>query len=65
MRRLARKDALAYDDLFADAQSKSELVATFMALLELIKGKRVRVDGTGNAVTVRLLRGQKEDSNGN
>lgn len=65
MRRLARKDALAYDDLFADAQSKSELVATFMALLELIKGKRVRVDGTGNAVTIRLLRGQKEDSNGN
>ena len=65
MRRLARKDALAYDDLFADAQSKSELVATFMALLELIKGKRVRVDGTGNAVTVRLLRRQKEDSNGN
>ena len=65
MRRLARKDAVSYNDLFADAHSKSELVATFLAVLELIKGKRVRVDGSGNAVTVRLLRGQKEDSSGN
>ena len=42
MRRLARKKAVAYDDLFAGARSKSELVATFLAVLQLVKGKRTR-----------------------
>ena len=44
MRRLARKKAVAYDDLFAGARSKSELVATFLAVLELYKRSMVRVE---------------------
>ncbi len=65
MRRLAHKKVVAYDELFIGARSKSELVATFLALLELVKGKRVWVDGTGTGTTVRLLRDRKEDIHGN
>ena len=65
MRRLARQKAVAYDDLFTGARSKSELVATFLAVLELVKGKRIRVDGAGARTTVRLLRDRKEEFGGN
>lgn len=64
MRRLARKKAVAYDDLFTGARSKSELVATFLAVLELVKGKRIRVDGDGAGTTVRLIRNREEKSGG-
>ena len=64
MRRLARKKAVAYDDLFAGARSKSELVATFLAVLELVKGKRIRVDGDGAGTTVRLIRDREGKSGG-
>ena len=36
------------------APTKSELVATFLALLELIKSKRIRVDGEGDAQQVQM-----------
>ena len=64
MRRLARKKAVAYDDLFAGARSKSELGATFLAVLELVKGKRIRVDGDGAGTTVRLIRDREGKSGG-
>ena len=59
-----REKAVAYDDLFAGARSKSELVATFLAVLELVKGKRIRVDGDGAGTTVRLIRDREGKSGG-
>ncbi|HIZ19842.1 MAG TPA: segregation/condensation protein A [Firmicutes bacterium] len=47
LRRLYKSRAVSYESLFEQAGSKSELVATFLALLELIKSKRIRVDGEG------------------
>lgn len=41
--------------LFADAQSRSDLVATFLAVLELAKAKKLRVEGDGNTTDVELL----------
>ena len=44
-----------YQTLFQSAHSKSELVATFLALLELVKARRIRVDGEGDSQTVSML----------
>jgi len=44
MKRLVRKNTLSFAGLFEDVQSRSEIVATFLAVLELIKGRRIFVD---------------------
>ena len=55
MRNLWRKDNVRYSDLFEACSGKSDLVATFLAVLELVKGKRVIIDGDGDSATVRML----------
>ena len=39
-------------DFFSDARSRSEMVATFLAILELVKAKKITVDGDGENSTV-------------
>lgn len=46
-----------YSSIFEDASDKSELVATFLAVLELIKGKRVRIEGEENEQELKLISG--------
>ena len=41
--------------MFLSSKDKSELVATFLAILELVKGKRIRVEGDGDEAEVRLI----------
>ena len=41
--------------LFDDAQSRSDIVATFLAVLELTKSKKVQVTGEGENVEVELV----------
>ncbi len=55
MRRLRSGTPVRYGELFEAADGKSELVATFLAVLELVKGKRVRVEGDGEDATVRMI----------
>lgn len=55
MRRLRRTVSVKYRDLFSDSRSKSELVATFLAVLELVKDKRVSIDGGGDNAEVVLI----------
>lgn len=55
MRRLWHGRTVTYGELFTAARGRSELVATFLAVLELVKGKRVRIDGDGNDATVRMI----------
>lgn len=55
MRRLRHGRVMRYSELFEDGKEKSELVATFLAILELVKGKRVRVEGDGDNATVHML----------
>ena len=54
LRNLYQRKKIRYQSLFEHADSKSELVATFLALLELIKVKRVRVSGTGAEMEVAM-----------
>lgn len=54
LRRLYSRQKVGYRSLFEKAESKSEMVATFLALLELIKSKRIRVDGDGNDQQIQM-----------
>lgn len=50
LRRLRRKSAERYAALFDGIRERSERVATFLAVLELVKGRRIRVEGDGDPV---------------
>lgn len=45
----------ALSSLYDDAESRSDLVATFLALLELTKSKKLKVSGSGENSEVELL----------
>ncbi len=55
MRRLWHRKRLAYHEIFEVCEGKSDLVATFLATLELIKGKRIVIEGNGENAVVRML----------
>ena len=59
MKRLWSGKSIKYKNVFEGAKDKSELVATFLAVLELIKGKRVRIEDEGDEQTLRLVSGGK------
>ena len=41
--------------MFNDAESRSDMVATFLALLELTKSKKIKVVGDGEEAEVELI----------
>lgn len=55
MRKLWHGKRVRYQELFTAVNERSELVATFLAVLELVKGKRVRIDGDGDNAEVYML----------
>ncbi len=59
MRKLWHGKRVKYRELFEAADGRGELVATFLAVLELVKGKRVRIDGSGNEAKVYMLEDRK------
>lgn len=64
MKRLVRKNTLSFAGLFEDVQSRSEIVATFLAVLELIKGRRIFVDevsADNSDCKITLLKDKSEE----
>ena len=59
MRRLWHGRRVTYGELFTASEGRSELVATFLAVLELVKGKRVRIDGEGDDAVVSMIDKEK------
>lgn len=55
MRKLWHKNNVRYGELFEACNGKSDLVATFLAVLELVKGKRIIIDGDGDDATVTMI----------
>lgn len=55
MRRLRKGSRVKYEELFYAAEGRGELVATFLAVLELVKGKRVKIDGEGMNAEVYMI----------
>ena len=54
---MSSTDFSEIQSLFIEKRDKSDLVATFLAVLELVKGKRVRIEGEGGTATVKLMDG--------
>jgi segregation and condensation protein A len=50
-------------DLYKTANSRSELVATFLAVLELCKASRVKIEGDGESQEITLIKGHKKNDN--
>jgi segregation and condensation protein A len=54
--RLSTTDACGFEDLFADVQTRSGMIVTFLALLEMIRLKLVRVFQQGSFGPIRVYR---------
>ena len=57
LRNLRERAQVSYRSLFDTAQDRSELVATFLAVLELMKAERIYVEGDGDAMQVCMRAG--------
>ena len=44
LRNLKKKSKVAFKNLFSSAESRSDVVATFLAVLELLKDKRIKAE---------------------
>ena len=60
-RNLWKKGKMKYKDLFAKSTDRSEIVATFLAVLEMIKGRRVEVHGEDESTADIVLVRNKDD----
>lgn len=54
--RLSENEACGFEDLFADAQSRGMLIVTFLALLEMIRLKLVRIFQSGSFGPIRVYK---------
>ena len=54
--RLSETDACGFEDLFADVHERSGLIVTFLALLEMIRLKLVRVFQAGSFGPIRVYK---------
>ncbi|MBQ2945137.1 MAG: segregation/condensation protein A [Clostridia bacterium] len=59
LRKLYGRAKMKFSELFSGARSRSEVVATFLAVLEMSKGNTVIVDGEGENCTVKLAKEKK------
>ena len=59
MRRLWNGNKVRLSNIFKEAHDRSELVATFLAVLELCKANRVKIDGDGDEMTVAINKERK------
>ena len=54
--RLSETEACGFEDLFADVQTRSGMIVTFLALLEMVRLKVVRVFQQGNFGPIRVYK---------
>ncbi|MBR2133092.1 MAG: segregation/condensation protein A [Eubacterium sp.] len=60
MRKLWSGKKVKFLSLFEDAQTKSDMVATFLAVLELAKTKRISIDGSIENPSVQIVNEVKD-----
>ncbi len=63
LRKLWKSGRKKMSTLFEGAQSRSELVATFLAVLELCKANRVQVQGDGVQADIVMVKERNKDEN--
>lgn len=57
--RLSETEACGFEDLFADVQTRGGMIVTFLALLEMIRLKLVRVFQQGNFGPIRVYKRER------
>ena len=57
--KLSETEACGFEDLFADVQTRAGLIVTFLALLEMIRLKLVRVFQSGAVGPIRVYKRAK------
>ena len=62
LRRLWKNGRVRFSSLYAQAGSRSELVATFLAVLELMKARRVLVTGDGPDARIAMIQNSEVPS---
>jgi segregation and condensation protein A len=56
LERLSETEAAGFEDLFADVDSRPDLIVTFLALLEMIRLKLIRVFQSGSFGPIRVYK---------
>ena len=56
MNRLSETEACGFEELFSDVQTRAGMIVTFLALLEMIRMKRIRVFQQGSFAPIRVYR---------
>jgi segregation and condensation protein A len=56
MSRLSETEACGFEELFSDVQTRAGMIVTFLALLEMIRMKRIRVFQQGSFAPIRVYR---------
>lgn len=64
LRKLWKRKRISWQALFADKRDRSERVAAFLAVLELVKSRRIRIEGEGDAGEVKLVEGRETAGTG-
>lgn len=59
MRKLFKKSKMKLSTLFNSSQDRSELVATFLAVLQLARDKKIYIEGDGSDTQIKVLDGEK------
>jgi segregation and condensation protein A len=59
--RLSETEACGFEDLFADVDTRAVMIVTFLALLEMIRLKLVRVFQQGNFGPIRIYKRARPD----
>jgi segregation and condensation protein A len=57
--RLSESEACGFEELFEDVQTRAGMIVTFLALLEMIRLKRIRVFQQGNFGPIRVYRRER------
>jgi segregation and condensation protein A len=57
--KLSETEACGFDDLFADMQSRAGMIVTFLAILEMIRLKLIRVYQTGAMGGIRVYKRER------
>jgi chromatin segregation and condensation protein Rec8/ScpA/Scc1 (kleisin family) len=56
LERLSETEACGFEDLFSDTASRGDLIVTFLAILEMIRLKLVRVFQSGQMGAIRIYK---------
>ena len=65
LRNLLHKKTIKMDEAYSNAGSRSDIVATFLALLELMHNKRITVNDSGDTITLNDGKVSSNENTGN